>query len=176
MTYDAFGLTFVTGLVEQSLTDIEFVERTDDDGKPLMSLVRADDASVDAGHLRLWAANDDGLADRMIHFRLKSESVDTQLFFLFGRTDTPMPHFHAQVVQFSPEACVFNADWLPRLDPVDHPAYYREAFSPLNMPYWKAINDQENACALAPATPAIAATRPRCIAGARPETSGPVFR
>jgi len=171
MSDATFGLTFVSELVERSLTQIEFVEQTGTDGKPLMSLVRADDAAVEAGYLRLWAANDDSLADRMIHFRLQSEPVDTQLFFLFGRTKTTMPHFHAQVVQFSPDACVFNADWLPRLDPVEHPGYYSEVFAPLNKPYWQAINDRQNLCALAPATPAIAAyLSPWSIGVGRPTT------
>ena len=93
----------------------------------------------------------------MIHFRLQSDPVDTQLFFLFGRPESVMPHFHAQVVQFSTEAYVFNADWLPRLDPVDHPAYFSEVFGPLNKAYWKAINNRDNLCSLAPANPGIAA-------------------
>ena len=172
-----FGVAFIHELVERSLTSIEFVEQTAGSGAPLMSLVRADDPSVAAGYLRLWAADDDSLADRMIHFRLQSTPVDTQLFFLFGKTDTPMPHFHAQVVQFSPEACVFNADWLPRLDPVDHPGYYNEVFTPLNKPYWKAINDRENLCALAPATPAIAAfLAPWSIGVGRPTTKDELDR
>ena len=115
------------------------------------------DEAQTAGTLRLWRAADDSLIDRMVHFRLTSAPVDTQLFFLFGRTTTPMPHFHGQVVQFAPDACVFNADFLPRLDIVDHPGYFEEVFSPLSKPYWKAINDTDNICALAPASPMIAA-------------------
>jgi hypothetical protein len=44
-------------------------------------------------------------------------------------------------------------------------------FSPLNKPYWKAINDRERACALAPANPAIAALlSPWSIGVGRPTT------
>jgi hypothetical protein len=52
---------------------------------------------------------------------------------------------------------VFNADWLPRLDPVEYPDYYAQVFTALNKPYWQAINDRANVCSLAPASPAIAA-------------------
>ena len=133
-----------------------FTERTGDTGGPRMTLTNAHDAEIPAGFLRLWIAADDSHIDRMIHFRLQSDPVDTQLFFLFGRSDSVMPHFHAQVVQFSADACVFNADWLPRLDPIEHPDYYTTVFNPLNKAYWKAINDRNNLCALAPANPAIA--------------------
>ena len=68
-----------------------------------------------------------------------------------------MPHFHAQVVQFAPDACVFNTDFLPRLDPIDHPDYFTEVFAPLSKPYWRAVNDHDNVCSRAPANPAIAA-------------------
>lgn len=121
-----------------------------------MRLRAADVPHADAGFVRLWSAGPDSLADRMLHFRLCAGPVDTQLFFLFGRAHSVMPHFHAQVVQFSAEACVFNADFLPRLDPVDYPDYFRQVFTPLNMPYWKAINDYRNVCSHAPGNPAIA--------------------
>jgi len=107
----------------------------------------------------------------------QSNALDTQLFFLFGRSDTCMPHFHAQVVQFAPEACVFNADYLPRLDPVDHPEYFTEVFAPITKPYWKAINDTDNICALAPANPAIAAyLSPWSIGCGRPTTRAELDR
>jgi len=122
-----------------------------------MTLSTTADAAVPAGQLRLWQGTGDNLIDRMIHFRLIRDPVDTQLFFLFGRAATPMPHFHAQVVQLGPDSCVFNADYLPRLDPIDHPDYFTEVFAPLTKPYWKAINDKQSACALAPGNPNIAA-------------------
>lgn len=153
----SFGLDFIEDLIARSQSERSFAEHTGSGGGPHRALVRADDPTQSAGYLRLWAATGDGRIDRMIHVRLRSDPVDTQLFFVFGRSDTAMPHFHAQVVQFSPDACVYNADWLPRLDPVDHPDYYTEVFGPITKAYWKAINDRENMCALAPANPAIAA-------------------
>ena len=152
-----FGFEYITSLGERSLASQALEEIAGESGGPLMSLRRSDDTAVDAGTLRLWRGTDDSLLDRMIHFRLLNDPVDTQLFFLFGRSDTCMPHFHAQVVQFGPEACVFNADFLPRLDPVDHPDYYAEVFAPVTKPYWKAIHSRDNICALAPANPSIAA-------------------
>ena len=152
-----FGIEYIEDLVSRSVAALELSECTASDGGPLRTLARADDSAQSAGYLRLWAGPDDSRVDRMIHLRLQADPVDTQLFFLFGRSDTAMPHFHAQVVQFAPDTCVFNADWLPRLDPVDHPDYYRDVFTPLNKAYWKAINDRTHLCALAPANPAIAA-------------------
>jgi hypothetical protein len=58
---------------------------------------------------------------------------------------------------------------MPRLDPVDHPAYFTEVFGPVTKAYWKAINDRNNICALAPANPAIAVyLSPWSIATGRP--------
>jgi len=153
----SFGFDFIADLGARATAAIDFDERTGDADGPLLALTRADDPAVGAGFVRLWSARDPALIDRMIHVRLQTESVDTQLFFLFGRSDTAMPHFHAQVVQFAPDACVFNADFLPRLDPVEHPDYFQKAFRPLSKPYWRAVNDTDNVCALAPANPAIAA-------------------
>lgn len=156
MSSGSFSLPFVENLVEHSLASLDFSERTGAAGGPLLQLKALDAPHADAGFVRLWIAEPGSLADRMVHFRLSSGPVDTQLFFLFGRADSVMPHFHVQVVQFSPEACVFNADFLPRVDPVDHPDYFRQVFAPLNMPYWKAINDYQNVCSHAPGNPAIA--------------------
>jgi hypothetical protein len=153
----SFSLPFVNDLVARSLARLpDLIERTGDAGGPLMQLRTVEAPHADAGFLRLWSAGPGSLADRMVHFRLCAGPVDTQLFFLFGRADSVMPHFHAQVVQFSPEACVFNVDFLPRLDAVDYPQYFRQVFAPLNMPYWKAINDYQNVCSHAPGNPAIA--------------------
>jgi hypothetical protein len=133
-----------------------------------MPLVNVE-GGASAGYLRLWAAADDNLLDRLIHCRLQAGPVDTHLLFLMGRADTAMPHFHGQVVQFGPDACVYNADIMPRLDPVDHPEYFTEVFGPVTRAYWKAINDRNNICALAPANPAIAVyLSPWSIATGRP--------
>jgi hypothetical protein len=153
----SFSLPFVNELVARSLAALPvFSERTAEAGGPFLQLRGMDAPHADAGFLRLWNTVPGSLVDRMVHFRLCAGPVDTQLFFLFGRADSVMPHFHAQVVQFSPEACVFNADFLPRLDAVEYPQYFRQVFDPLNMPYWKAINDYQNMCSHAPGNPAIA--------------------
>jgi hypothetical protein len=152
----SLGLTFINTLIERTLAGAPFTEILDDEGEARLTSTNVNDAEIPAGVLRLWVATGETQFDRMVHFRLQSDPVDTQLFFLFGRPESVMPHFHAQVVQFSADACVFNTDWLPRLDPVDHPDYYTQVFSPMNKPYWKAVNDRSNVCALAAANPAIA--------------------
>jgi hypothetical protein len=153
----SFSFDFIDAVATRSAAAIEFEERLGENDGPYLALRREDDATADAGFVRLWAAKDSAYVDRMIHVRLLSDPVDTQLFFVFGRSDTAMPHFHAQVVQFAPDACVFNADFLPRLDPVDHPEYFTQVFAPLSKPYWRAVNDHDNVCSRAPANPAIAA-------------------
>ncbi len=120
--------------------------------------------------LRLWSVDHPRL-DRLVHFRLFSPPVDTNLLFLFGRSDSPQPHFHAQVVQFAPDACVYNADIIPRLDAVDHPVWFREVYGPITTAYWKATGNKANACASAPGNPAIAVyLSPWSIAAPRPTT------
>ncbi len=153
----SFSFDFIDDLVMRSAAGVDFEERLGDNDGPHLSLRREGEATVDAGFVRLWAATNSPRIDRMIHVRLRSDPVDTQLFFIFGRGETAMPHFHAQVVQFAPDACVFNSDFLPRLDPVDHPDYYAKVFAPLSKPYWRAVNDHDNVCSRAPANPAIAA-------------------
>ena len=164
-----FGFDFINGLVSRCTARLPFEERTGPNGAPLMQLVGAEDADQDVGFLRLWAGTDP--VDRMVHVRLQGDPADTQLFFLFGRAATVMPHFHGQVVQFGADACVYNADLLPRLDPVDHPDYYQVVFGPITKAYWRAINNPARACASAPANPAIATyLSPWSIGAARPAT------
>jgi hypothetical protein len=67
-----------------------------------------------------------------------------------------MPHLHAQVVQFPPDGCVYNMDYLPRLDPVERADWFERVFGALRRPYRKATADRNNSCAQAPANPALA--------------------
>lgn len=167
MTDANFGFDFINELVARCTARLPFQERTSADGAPLMRLTAAEDSSQEAGFLRLWSGEDP--VDRMVHVRLQGDPVDTQLFFLFGRAATVMPHFHGQVVQFGADACVYNADLLPRLDPVDHPAYCQAVFGPITKAYWRATQKPEHACASAPANPAIATyLSPWSIGAARP--------
>lgn len=147
-----FGFEFIRSLWTRTLQGAAL-----ETAEAVTHFASVQDAAQTAGTLTIRTGAPPSLIDRMIHFRLQASPVDTQLFFLFGRSGSVMPHFHAQVVQFSPDACVFNADFLPRLDAVDHPGYFREVFGPVTKAYWRAINDTNNICALAPANPAIAA-------------------
>ncbi len=166
MTATFFGYELVTAWCRQCLAWGGFDELTGPGGGPRLQFSGADGRGS-AGSLRLWRAADP--FDRMLHVRLGGEPVDTNLFFLFARSETVIPHFHGQVVQFGEDACVYNADLLPRLDPVDHPEYFRLAFEPLNRAYWKASQAPENACASAPANPAIAVyLSPWSLGAARP--------
>ncbi len=170
-----FGFAFIEGLVEVSMSALDLEECAGANGGPYLDLVAAKDSAQSAGYLRLWS----GAApiDRMIHVRLQGDPADTHLFFLFGRRESVMPHFHGQVVQFAPDACVYNADLLPRLDPVDHPAYYESVFGPITKPYWQATQKPENACATAPGNPAIAAyLSPWSIGAGRPTNAAELNR
>ena len=165
-----FALEFIEALISRVRDRARFEERVSADGGPFLALESAVDGTS-AGFLRLWAATDDSHFDRLIHFRLHSSPVDTHLLFLFGRADTPMPHLHGQVVQFAPDACVYNVDIIPRLDPVVHPAYFREVYGPVTKAYWTVATDTRNVCSMAPANPAIAVyLSPWSIAAGRPTT------
>lgn len=168
MTEPSFGLDFSNQLIARVQAGSRLHERQPRAGEPMLSLTNATNGSA-AGALRLWAAEDDSQIDRLIHFRLQSPPVDTHLLFLFARPRSPMPHFHAQVVQFASDSCVYNADVIPRLDPVEHPAYFREVYGPITKAYWKATTDRQNVCSMAPANPAIAIyLSPWSIAASRP--------
>jgi len=165
----AFAEAFVAGLAERCLEAGGWQELPDDGAGPQMVFRAASDNSKVAGYLRLWRAASGSDWDRMIHARLSADAVDTNLFFLFARSHCVLPHFHGQVVQFGSDQCVYNADLLPRLDPVDHPGYFRSVFEPLNRPYWEATQRPENAAASAPGNPAIAVyLSPWSISAGRP--------
>ncbi len=168
MTEHAFGLELMQTLIGRVHDGCRLREHQPSPGEPLLRLVNVTGGGQ-AGFLRLWEAEEDTHVDRLIHLRLQSPPVDTHLLFLFARPDSAMPHFHAQVVQFAADSCVYNADIIPRLDAVDHPAYYREVYGPVTKAYWKATTDRQNVCSMAPANPAIALyLSPWSIAAARP--------
>jgi hypothetical protein len=133
----------------------DWQELTGDSGAPYQQLTTVEDGS-DAGYVRAWRGPDNLPLDRMIHMRLITGPVETQLLFVFGRSDTTMPHMHAQVVQFPPAGCVYNMDLLPRLDPVENPDWFTRVMGPLRRAYRKATSDKDNSCAQAPANPALA--------------------
>jgi hypothetical protein len=165
-----FSLPWAEARRERVLAALPFTEATGPGGSaPLLPLAAAADPATPAGWVRRYDGQGAHQGDRIVHFRLASAAVDTELLFFFGRAATAMPHLHLQVVQFGADACVFNADWLPRLDPVDYPDYQRHVLEPMNTPYWKAINDRSRACSHAPANPAIAAyLSPWSIGASRP--------
>lgn len=176
MTSEEFGADFTARLIDRAAAAVRLEERHGEGGGPFLALRNVADGAP-AGALRLWAVADDTRLDRLIHFRLQSPPVDTHLLFLFGRADTPVPHFHGQVVQFGPDACVYNADVIPRLDPVEHPGWYREVYGPITRAYWRVATDAKNVCAMAPANPAIAAyLSPWSIAAGRPTNRAEIER
>ncbi len=151
----AAGYLFINGLIEQTLAHTAMIELVGSNSDAYMSLTSLDDG--DAGYLRLWQGAAASPIDRMVHVRLLSGPVQTQLLFLFGKDESPLPHFHAQSVEFPPDGCVYNIDFMPRLDAIEHPGYFTEVFSALTKPYLKATSKPENSCSKALMNPAIAA-------------------
>ncbi len=176
MSEPQFGLEFTERLIRRVQDSVRLDERFGADAGPYLSLQGIADGSP-AGQLRLWVAPATSRLDRLIHCRLLSPPVDTHLLFVFGRADTAMPHFHAQVVQFAADACVYNADIIPRLDPVEHPEYFREVYGPITRAYWTAATNQKNVCSLASANPGISVyMSPWGIAAGRPTTKAELDR
>ena len=162
----SFAASFIDTVVERCLDRLSCREQLSPPGQTWLDFeTEASDGS--AGFLQLWAADDP--VDRVVRVQLQGTGSEIHLFFVFGRSDTLVPHFHLQIVQIGDASCVYNVDLLPRLDPVDHPGYYEQVFFPLNRAYWKATTNPDNACASAPANPAIAAyLSPWGIAAGRP--------
>jgi hypothetical protein len=156
MTDDPFGYVHICAYIERVLAVEAWTELEGVDRGPYLSLRMEGPDEQPAGCLRIWRAPDTLPLDRMVHLRLIAGPVETNLLFVFGRSDTTMPHLHAQVVQFPPDGCVYNMDLLPRLDPVDHPEWFDRVFGPLRRAYRKATSDRANSCAQAPANPALA--------------------
>jgi hypothetical protein len=162
-----YSQQFMTRLIDRILAGASVVERLQDGG-PFRRYPSPTGTGI-AGTVRLWAATDDSLLDRLVHCRLQSDPVDTHLLFLFGRADTAMPHFHGQVVQFGPDGFVYNADIVPRLDGVEHPDWFTEVYGPVTKAYWKVATDRQNVASMAPANPSIALyLSPWSIAAGRP--------
>jgi len=156
MTAEPFGYVHICAYIERVLATEAWTELEGVDRGPFMSLTMEGTDEQPAGYLRIWLAPDSLPLDRMVHLRLIAGPVETNLLFVFGRSDTTMPHLHAQVVQFPPDGCVYNMDLLPRLDPIDHPEWFDRVFGPLRRAYRKATSDRSNSCAQAPANPALA--------------------
>jgi len=150
----AAGPEFIDDLVKRCCDDFEWVEQLTNAG-PVLQLESTDGA--DAGYVRLWQANNSPRLDRMVHIRLIAGPVETQLFFVFGLENHSLPHFHAQVVEFPPDGCVYNVDLVPRLDAAYHQDYLQTAFKPLSKPYHRATNSTENTCSRALMNPLMAA-------------------
>jgi hypothetical protein len=171
-----FGLAFCQVLLARMHSAVAFDERHGQGSGPFLPLLAVADGS-DAGWLRIWVATDASHVDRLIHLRLLSPPVDTNLLFLFARPASAAPHFHAQVVQFAADAFVYNADLIPRLDPVDHPDYFRAVYGPITKEFWKATSNRDNACSMVSANPAVATYLSAwSIAASRPTTKGELSR
>jgi hypothetical protein len=177
MAQDLFALDFCTALLARAGAHSALLEHLSESGGPFLSFRDVEDDS-NAGYLRLWSMPDrEAKIDRLIHCRLCKPPVDTHLLFIFGDPGSAVPHFHAQVVQFSPDACVYNADIIPRLDPVDHPEYFRAVYGPVTTAYWRATSDRQNICALASANPAVTLyLSPWGITAGRPTTRDELLR
>jgi hypothetical protein len=156
MTSQPYTLEFIERLIRMLQEQLAWTEQTGPDAGPYLPLTLSESPETSAGYVRLWAAAGNNSLDRMVHMRLISGPVETQLLFVFGRSDSTMPHLHAQAVQFPPNGCVYNVDLLPRLDAVDYPDWFERVFSGLRRPYRQATSDASNSCAQAPANPALA--------------------
>ena len=155
MSEQPFSLAFISRYIDSFVQSRLLTEIERPGGGPYMPLTTAENGTS-AGYVRLWRGTGVSTLDRMIHMRLIAGPVETQLLFVFGRADTSMPHLHAQVVQFPPDGCVYNMDYLPRVDPIDHPDWFTRVFDALRRPYRRATADAANSCAQAPANPALA--------------------
>lgn len=148
--------TLVDSVIEDILSATGLQEQQGPDAGPYLPLTLSEQPEQSAGFVRLWRGVADSPLDRMVHMRLEAGPVLTQLLFVFGRADSCMPHFHLQTVQFPPDGCVYNADVLPRLDPVQQPGWFSKVYTGLRRPYRAAVGDPANSCAQAPANPALA--------------------
>ena len=155
MTEQPFSFVYISQMIDRVLAETQWDELAAPEGGPFIALEMLEDKQP-AGYVRLWRGGRQSPLDRMVHMRLVAGPVETQLLFIFGRPETSMPHLHAQVVQFPPDGCVYNMDYLPRLDPVNRPDWFERVFGALRRPYRKATADSENSCAQAPANPALA--------------------
>ncbi len=147
------GLTLIEGMLNGLIERTNAQEVSIDD-LPRMQLCTPD--GEDAGYVRVWRTSAESAVDRIVHVQLLAGPVRTQLLFAFADERSPVPHYHAQTVEFPPDGCVYNVDFMPRLDAVEHPAYFTDVFSGLTKPYLKATTKPENSCSKALMNPTIA--------------------
>ncbi len=153
---ESFSYVFIQELIDKALQATDWEEQLAEGQDSFLPMTNAEEPGQSAGYVRFWHAPEASPLDRMVHMRLLAGPAETQLLFIFGKANTTMPHFHAQAVQFPPDGCVYNADLIPRVDPIDDPEWFQTVFSPLRRHYRKAVSDRENSCAQAPANPALA--------------------
>lgn len=147
---------FMQQQLQRLLRQLAWRECLSPDHGAYLPLTHASSPDEPAGHLRLWLPDGRSPIDRMVYLRLLAGPTETQLLFVFGRDHLSMPHLHLQLVEFPPEGCVYNADLLPRLDPVYYPEWFAHVYTRLRRPYRQATSEPQNSCAQAPANPALA--------------------
>lgn len=125
------------------------------DGKPYLTLYSPDDPSQQAGFVEVLAGDDSHAVDRVLHIWLGGPGarVDTNLFWLFAKSDSALPHYHAQAVHMPGDLFVYNFDLMPRVDLAVNEPYWKQVFSPLDEAHSKFVRDPAKVATRLPMPP-----------------------
>lgn len=125
-----------------------------DDG-PYLTLRSPNDPTQVTGWVEVLAGDGAHAIDRVLHIWLggKGARVDTNLFWLFAKTESALPHYHAQAVHMPGDVYVYNFDLMPRVDLAVNEPYWKQVFGPLEEAHSKFVRNPERASTRFPIPP-----------------------
>lgn len=154
----SFALDSIRALTARAESKVALRRLHGPDGGPYLTLHSPQDPTQKAGWVDVLAGDDSHAVDRVIHIWLggPGSRVDTNLFWLFGKSDSALPHYHAQAVHMPGDLFVYNFDLMPRVDLAVNERYWKQVFGPLEETHSKLMRDPTRAATRLPIPPTTA--------------------
>ncbi len=151
----SFALEATRALTARAQTKVTLRRVTASDDGPYLTLYSPNDPALEAGFVEVFVGDGSHAVDRVLHIWLggKGARVDTNLFWLFAKSDSALPHYHAQAVQMPGDLFVYNFDLMPRVDLAVNEPYWKQVFAPLDEAHSKFVRDPAKAATRLPMPP-----------------------
>lgn len=151
----SFAYETIRALFDRAQRKLNLKRVTGANGGPYLSLTSPNDPTQTSGFVEVLAGDSSHAVDRVLHIWLGGPGarVDTNLFWLFGKTDSALPHYHAQAVHMPGDMFVYNFDLMPRVDLAVNEAYWKQVFGPIDALHTKLTRDPARAQTRLPMPP-----------------------
>jgi len=151
----SFAFEVTRALIQHANSKIALRRVAGPDDGPYLKLRSPNDASQVTGFVEVLAGDGSHAVDRVLHiwFGGKAARVDTNLFWLFSKTESALPHYHAQAVHMPGDLYVYNFDLMPRVDLAVNEPYWKRVFGPLEDAHARFVRNPERAATRFPIPP-----------------------